>query len=428
MFENALKYNIRKKQRTVIIFFILLIILISLNICIYLNVYLNKIDKMIYEVSNLSFSIKSINNEELFLKDNLFKDINNVSKNYIYESLGSLKNGKVYKSEGSINIENLNPEYQNVLKLHGVNTTKYLNEFLANVYEITEGRNILESDRFKILVHEKLKEENKYKVGDKIKLKHIKTFSLGDSLKKEKVGNVKSESKEFEFEIIGFFKGIGEEKYTGLSSDLSENNAYVDYFSLNEFGGNKGNEKLNKLSFISKSKENLDDAHKKINDLIDHKKLEMENNSDAFNEAGENISNIKSILNLMNGIIFIGGLMALSLILNLWIRDRIYEIGIMISIGRSKLDIFMQFILELLIVSIPCFVISFIFNCVLNKKILFKLLNLNGVSILENLNISNLKLSIYAYLCLLGIIIISVGISLSSIILTKPKDILKKLS
>ena len=423
MFENALKYNIRKKQRTVIIFFILLIILISLNICIYLNMYLNKIDKMIYEVSNLSFSIKSINNEEMFLKDNLFKDINDVSKNYIYEALGSLENGKVYKGEGSVNIENLNPEYQNVLKLHGVNTTKYLNEFLANVYEITEGRNILENDRFKILIHEKLKEENKYKIGDKIKLKHIKPFSLEESLK-----NNKDENKEFEFEIIGFFKGIGEEKYTGLSSDLSENNAYVDYFSLNEFAGNKGNEKLNKISFISKSKENLDDAHKKINDLIDHKKIEIENNSDAFSEAGENISNIKSILNLMNGIIFIGGLMALSLILNLWIRDRIYEIGIMISIGRSKLDIFMQFILELLIVSIPCFVIAYILNGILNKKILFKLLNLNEMSALKNFNISNFKLSIYAYLCLLGIIIISVGISLSSIILTKPKDILKKLS
>lgn len=424
MLENALKYNIRKKQRTIIIFFILLIILIALNICIYLNMYLNKIDKIIYEISNLSFSIKNKNNQEMVLKDNSFEDLGNVYKNNIYQSLGKLETGKVCEGYGNINIENLNQEYQNLVKLKGINTSKYLNEFLANVFEITEGRHITDNDRFKILVHEKLKENNKYKIGDKIKLKYIKTFSLGDNLK----NNKKIESKDFEFEIIGFFKGIGEEKYTGLSSDLTENNIYVDYYSLNEFTGNKYNEKVNKIYFISKSKEDLNSVYNKINKKIDHTKMEIEKNSNAFEETEDNILNIKSILNLMNGIIFIGGLMALSLILNLWIRDRIYEIGIMISIGRSKMDIFLQCIFELILVSIPCFVITYILNIILDKKMLFKLFNLDEVSILQNINISNIELSLYAYLCLFGIIAVSVGVSLGSIIIKKPKDILKQLS
>lgn len=423
MLENALKYNVRKKQRTIIIFFILLIILLALNICIYLNMYFKKIDKVIYNASNSSFCIKNKKDEEMDLNKNEFNEIKDVYKNYVYSSLGSLENGKVYKGEGSVNIENLNPEYQNVLKLIGVNTTKYLNEFVAKVYEITEGRNILDDDKFKIIVHEKLKEENGYKLGDKIKLKYIKTFSIGDN-----INNKKDHIKEFEFEIVGFFKGIGKETYTGLSSDLSENNAYVDFYSLNEMIGNKGKEKLNKVIFSSLSKENLDNAYKKINNLIDHEKYEIEKNSETFEDVKDNISNIKNILNLMNIIIFVGGLISLSLILNLWIRDRIYEIGIMISIGRNKLNIFIEFILELILVSIPCFIIICLLNIFLNKKIIFNLLNLNDSGLLKNFEISNLKISLYGYLCLLVIITISVGISLISIIIKKPKDILKQLS
>lgn len=65
--------------------------------------------------------------------------------------------------------------------------------------------------------------------------------------------------------------------------------------------------------------------------------------------------------------IMIGGITVLSLILILWLRERIYEIGILLSIGISKIKIVTQFILELLFISLPSFVLSlFIGNVILN--------------------------------------------------------------
>ncbi len=46
--------------------------------------------------------------------------------------------------------------------------------------------------------------------------------------------------------------------------------------------------------------------------------------------------------------IMLGGMVVLSLILILWLRERIYEIGIFLSIGTSKIQIIMQFIFELI--------------------------------------------------------------------------------
>lgn len=422
MLENAIKYNSRKKERTFISFLIFLIMMIALNIAIYLKTYLNKIDKKLFEASNSSFLIKGVNDKEFNLKGNSFSNIKEVYRNYYFESLGSLQNGKVYKGEGSTFIENLNPEYQNVLKLRGVSASKNLKEFIAGVYELTEGHHVNDTDKFKILVHEKLKEINNYKLGDKVKLRYIKSFSIGDKPNKIIQGE------EYEFEIVGFYKGIGEEKYTGLTSDLSENGAFVNYSSLNVLAGNQSNPKVNKIFFISSSKKNLDNAYNDVKKSLNSKDIEIERGTNSFEELEGNVESISKILSVMNIIIVIGSLTALSLILNLWMRDRIHEIGIMISMGRSKFDIFMQLTLELILISIPCFILSYLLNMVLNHKILFKLLKINNILLTSDINISNFKVSVYAYLSMILIIIISVLVSLSTIIFKKPKDILKKLS
>lgn len=65
----------------------------------------------------------------------------------------------------------------------------------------------------------------------------------------------------------------------------------------------------------------------------------------------------------------LGGMVVLSLILILWLRERIYEIGIFLSIGTSKIHIIMQFIFELLFISIPSIISSLFLGNVLLKVI-----------------------------------------------------------
>ena len=130
----------------------------------------------------------------------------------------------------------------------------------------------------------------------------------------------------------------------------------------------------------------------------------------------------------------IGGITVLSLILILWLRERIHEIGILLSIGISKIKIVTQFILELLFISLPSFVLSlFIGNVILNI-IVGGFMNSDDStimvdSLLKNNNlILNLITFLQSYGILIGIIVLSVIIASLMILIKKPKEILSKIS
>ena len=67
----------------------------------------------------------------------------------------------------------------------------------------------------------------------------------------------------------------------------------------------------------------------------------------------------------------LGGVVVLSLILILWLRERIYEIGILLSIGISKIKIMIQFIIELIFISIPSVVSSLLLGNLLLRQIIY---------------------------------------------------------
>ena len=120
----------------------------------------------------------------------------------------------------------------------------------------------------------------------------------------------------------------------------------------------------------------------------------------------------------------LGGMVVLSLILILWLRERIYEIGIFLSIGTSKIQIIMQFIFELIFISIPSIISSLFLGNVLLKVIVDGFVNsedsmISGGSLINNssftLNITTLGQS---YLILISIIVLSVVFA-SSLILNQ---------
>ena len=94
----------------------------------------------------------------------------------------------------------------------------------------------------------------------------------------------------------------------------------------------------------SGSAESTDLALNKLKELkIDESTYFVKKDSNAFEESLESVSGIKHIIKIMTYSIMLGGMVVLSLILILWLRERIYEIGIFLSIGTSKIQIIMQF-------------------------------------------------------------------------------------
>ena len=425
MIKNAIAYITRKRNRTLIIFIILTIVLSCLYSCLTIMKSSNEIEKTLYESSNSSISITKKDGK--YFNVNQFKDIEKLKeieeKIIQYDGLAKLKDAKVVSGEQRINREDLSDEFKNVVSLEATNNTKRNILFSSGVFTIKEGKNIEENDKNSIIVHEEFAKQNNLKLGDEVDL---------ELLDIEKSGKIKSHK----FKIIGIFSGKKHETYTGLSSDFSENMVFVDYSTSQEILNKSENNKIaNKILMYSGSAESTDLALNKLKELkIDESKYFVEKDSNAFEESLESVSGIKHIIKIMTYSIMLGGMVVLSLILILWLRERIYEIGIFLSIGTSKIQIIMQFIFELLFISIPSIISSLFLGNVLIKVIAGGLINsensmISGGNLINDssfmLNITTLGQS---YLILISIIVLSVVFASSLILIKKPKEILSKIS
>lgn len=425
MIKNAIAYITRKRNRTLIIFIILTIVLSCLYSCLTIMKSSNEIEKTLYESSNSSISITKKDGK--YFNINQFKDIEKikeVEKIIIqYDGLAKLKDAKVVSGEQRINREDLSDEFKNVVSFEATNNTKRNILFSSRVFTIKEGKNIEENDKNSIIVHEEFAKQNNLKLGDEVNL---------ELLDIEESGKIKSHK----FKIIGIFSGKKQETYTGLSSDFSENMVFVDYSTSQEILNKSENNKIaNKILMYSSSAESTDLALNKLKELkIDESKYFVQKDSNAFEESLESVSGIKHMIKIMTYSIMLGGIIVLSLILILWLRERIYEIGIFLSIGTSKIQIIMQFIFELLFISIPSIISSLFLGNVLIKVIAGGLINsensmISGGNLINDssfmLNITTLGQS---YLILISIIVLSVVFASSLILIKKPKEILSKIS
>lgn len=430
MAKIALLYILRKKSRSLIFLIILTLVLSCLYSCLNIVKTTTHLEKTIYKNSNSSLILtknKNENNSTNYFKSKKFEKLKNIDGIgefvYQYEGVAKLLNYNVVDGEQKVEREELSDNMKNILSVIATTNTKRNIFFSSGMFNIEEGRNIDKNDKNKIVIHKELAIKNNLKLNDRVKLKMI-------SIEKEN-----SNTKEIEYEIIGIFSGKKQESYTGLSSDLTENSVFTDYLSSQQSLNLQEEMLVDKLFLYfndpQKTKQMLQQVKKEID--VDWEKYQIEENSDAFKKVLESISGIKSIIKTMTYFIMLGACIVLCLLLILWLRERIYEIGIFLSLGINKVKIITQFILELILVSIPALVLSALIGNIVVKQTISSIITLEDFqkisSNIVNLgyNTENLITFLESYLILIIIILISVIFTTGMILIKKPKEILSKL-
>ena len=227
MIKIAIAYITRKRNRSLIILIILTLVLSCLYACLSITKSQKTLEKSLYETSNSSISITKKDNNGYF-------DIKEVS--YHYEGLANVTNTNVVESNQKVMREDLSPNMKNLVSIDAMTDQKRNTLFTSNVFTIKQGKNLDKNDDNKILVHEQFAKKNKLKLHDKIGLKLMNMNGTGDT------------NKETQYEIVGIFSGKKQEKYTGLSSDFSENSMFVNYNSAqNSLNIKDGNKIANKI-------------------------------------------------------------------------------------------------------------------------------------------------------------------------------------
>lgn len=417
IFNRAYLYIIRKKVRSSILFLIVTLISFFLLSGSVLNTTVNNISKNLYKDVNFGFNIESVDKSNKEIEKDTLKKIEELkgitSKNYIFSKPVVVEEKKVVQENQNITLNDEIKNKSNLVMMNGITASKSNIDFKSEVLKLEKGRHIEENDRNKIIIHEKFAQLNNVNLGDKIKLSQ--------------------EGKTLELEVVGIYSGEKTNTFNGLSSDFIENTVYTDYKSSQELSNLITNNKVTSVEYGVEDPTRLDDIIKSVENLgINNLMISKSNkNYELVTSSVESIIKITNMIRIGSVVV---GVVILSLILMFWVRERTYEIGILLSLGTSKVNLVLQFIVEVLLVTIFGLMISLgieiatikylasnvgsIFSEELPKSIADELMKMsvNGIDIVN------------LVIVMIAIVIISVVVALLPILKMKPKKILTNIN
>ena len=417
IFNRAYLYIIRKKVRSSILFLIVTLISFFLLSGSVLNTTVNNISKNLYKDVNFGFNIESVDKSNKEIEKDTLKKIEELkgitTKNYIFSKPVNVVGKKVVQENQNITLNDEIKNNSNLVMMNGITASKSNIDFKSEVLKLEKGRHIEENDKNKIMIHEKFAQLNNVNLGDKIKLSQ--------------------EGKILELEIVGIYSGEKTNTFNGLSSDFIENTVYTDYKSSQELSNLIANNKVTSVEYGVEDLTKLDDVIKAVENLgINNLMVSKSNkNYELVTSSVESITKITNMIRIGSVVV---GVVILSLILMFWVRERTYEIGILLSLGISKVNLVLQFIVEVILVTIFGLMIALgieiatikylasnvgsIFSEELPKSIADELMKIsvNGIDIVN------------LVIVMIAIVIISVVVALLPILKMKPKKILTNIN
>ena len=417
IFNRAYLYIIRKKVRSSILFLIVTLISFFLLSGSVLNTTVNNISKNLYKDVNFGFNIESADKFNKEIEKDTLKKIEELkgitTKNYIFSKPVVVEGKKVVQENQNITLNDEMKNKSNLVMMNGITASKSNIDFKSEVLKLEKGRHIEENDKNKIMIHEKFAELNNINLGDKIKLSQ--------------------EGKILELEVVGIYSGEKTNTFNGLSSDFIENTVYTDYKSSQELLALISNNKVTSVEYGVEDPTNLDDVIKTVENLgINNLMVSKSNkNYELITSSVESITKITNIIRIGSVVV---GVVILSLILMFWVRERTYEIGILLSLGTSKVNLVLQFIVEVLLITLFGLItalgtemttikylannVGSIFSEELPKTIADELMKISvsGIDIIS------------LVIVMVAIVIISVVVALLPILKMKPKKILTNIN
>lgn len=261
------------------------------------------------------------------------------------------------------------------LTVIGVSNYELEENFTSNNYTIVDGEGIYGTSEIqnKVLIEESLATANDLSVGDAIKVKAT------------------SEGTELELTIVGIYKAenVTNSGMSGMSVSLDYNKIFVDYktaLNIKETGTSEKETSDTKTMYrgVQNSSTGIDSVVFEVDDPanvdevleyastntnIDLEKFKLDANTEEYEEMIKPLENVASFSKLLIIIVAIAGALIIMLVMMLWIKERTYETGVLLSLGESKIKIMLQYVTEILIIAVIAFTISIFTGNIISQKV-----------------------------------------------------------
>ena len=423
MIKNAALYIFRKRKKSLILITIFSVILSCIFACMRLLSTTSTVQQQLKQTTTSSFEFRKKDGTSFSIRqvEEIKKVADNESLEKHYQTIAKLENYSVVTGEEKIQRDDMDEEMKNVVSLNSSSQVNREKLFSSGVFSLLKGKMIEATDVHKIMIHEELASKNQLNLGDTITL---------DVIQQET-----GEKKKVDYEIVGIFSGKKQETYTGLTSDFSENTVFTDYQSIHQLFASELGEVVTGLNIYASSSEELLKMKQAIEALpFNWEEFVIEDQKQDFDDILESITGLQSMVQWMTVGILIAGAVVLSLMLMLSVRERIYEIGILLSIGIHKTWIIGKFFVELFLLTIPSIFVSLALGPMMVQQLMNGFISMDseqsplGNFISKGAQQGVITVFSQSYALLAMVIIFSLAVTLGIFLMKKPKEILSKMS
>ncbi|MCI8668089.1 MAG: ABC transporter permease [Lachnospiraceae bacterium] len=344
----------------------------------------------------------------------------------IVDAIGKVDGVVDYNSEDTASYYGAGVDFKYLPAAFGLSYTQYgeassytatlssekCSKFQSGKYKLVDGRHITPDDKHACLISKELADYNKLSVGDKFKMYSLDSDAIS------------------EFEIIGIFDGTEGTSGNALTVDeIPANCGYIDYATMFELWGDELNGYQQLIIYVE-DPVSIQNVYDKIAALpeLKGKTLKLSIDTEEYDVVSTPLESLQELMSTTIIIISVVSVVILTLLLTIWIRGRKKEIGILLSIGKSKANIILQIFTETFIVAVISFVASIPFSNLIAEQA--------GAFLVSRVTTGTADLNVQidaAYLLplyLIGILLIAIAVIASSwtVVRSNPKDILTKMS
>lgn len=283
--------------------------------------------------------------------------------------------------------------------------------FLNGTYKLEEGRHIKADDSYVALISKELADKNNLSVGDTIEFITETDIDITDTT----------------FKIIGIFSGTeGMSKSAITPSDIPANLGYIDMNSLSELYDSEGYDFLDVYTHTPEEAKELMETIKNLPE-VKGKTFTFNLNSEDFDLVSTPLSSFGSMVDTTVFVLTIIGVLIVVLLLLLWTRGRKKEIGILLAVGRSKVEIVGQFLTENILITFLSIIVSAGLSITFADTIGAYIIQKAGESATDlTISIATSDM-VMVYSIGLALVCFSVLIASYTVIRLNPKDILSKM-
>lgn len=262
-------------------------------------------------------------------------------------------------------------QFGNAANVWGVNGTELDNNFRSGALKLIAGRHLQENDQHKSIIHADLAKANGLSLGSKITLK----------ANPYDVDNQKHSTAQVETEIVGLVSG-NNTRPAAQRSELFANTIFTDLDTTRSlYGMDAATEIYQDANFFVDKADQLEEVAKSATKLnIDWRNYQLARSTQYLAGITGAVDGVRSVMHGARIATFLLAATILTLVLFLWMNERKKETGVLLSIGTKKISMVAQYFTELIMISLPAFLISYFGANAIAQKI--------GNSVLNSVNAS----------------------------------------